>query len=112
MSCSLSSKTCVPCQGGTPPLTGNEITPLSEQLSGWDVIEDHHLRKEITFPDFVSALAYVNRIGALAEAEGHHPDLKLAWGSVVVEIWTHKAGGLTESDFVLAAKIDDLEQQS
>lgn len=104
----LSAKQCVPCQGGVPALTGDEIKPLLGQLDGWEVVNDHHLVKNHTFPDFAQALAFVNRVGDLAEQQGHHPDIYLAWGKVRVEIWTHKIDGLTESDFILAAKIDDL----
>ncbi len=103
----LAAKTCVPCRGGIPPLAGDELTDLHSQLgTNWTIVEDHHLRREYEFPDFVSALAFTNQVGALAEDEGHHPDIHLAWGRVAVEIWTHKIDGLTESDFVLAAKIE------
>ena len=107
-SCDLADKSCVPCRGGVPPLTEAERAPLLAALgpNGWQVVDGHHLAKEFAFPDFVSALAFVNRIGAVAEAEGHHPDLTLGWGRVGVTTWTHKIDGLTESDFVLAAKID------
>ena len=104
----LSAKSCVPCSGGVPRLEGNAVRDLLKQLSGWEVINQHHLSKELKFPDFATALAFVNRIGELAEAEAHHPDICLAWGKVGVQIWTHKVDGLTESDFVLAAKIDEL----
>ena len=104
----LSSKTCVPCRGGTPPLKGQELTGLHDQLNdGWEVIDEHHLRKEYRFENFAEALAYVNRIGGIAEEQRHHPDIYLAWGKVRAEIWTHKINGLTESDFILAAKFDD-----
>jgi 4a-hydroxytetrahydrobiopterin dehydratase len=106
--CELAAKKCVPCQGGVPALTRAEFSPLLNQLRGWEVIDDHHLRKSLSFPDFRSALAFVNRVGELAENEGHHPDLYLSWGKVGTEIWTHKVDGLTESDFILAAKIDRL----
>ncbi len=105
---SLSQMNCVPCQGGVAPLAPNEIARLVRQLDGWGPVEDHHIRKDYTFPDFVSALAFVNAIGGLAEREGHHPDVYLSWGRVCVDIYTHKINGLTESDFVLAAKIDEL----
>jgi 4a-hydroxytetrahydrobiopterin dehydratase len=108
MSNELAQKTCVPCRGGVPPLTETEANGLLRQVSGWSAIETHHLEKEFTFPDFVQALAATNRIGALAEEQGHHPDLYLAWGKVRVTIWTHKIDGLTESDFILAAKIDEV----
>jgi 4a-hydroxytetrahydrobiopterin dehydratase len=108
MSEDLAAKKCVPCRGGTPALTPEQFVPLLDQLSRWEVIAQHHLTKQYDFPDFVSALAFVNRIGQVAEAEGHHPDIHLAWGRVRLQIFTHKIDGLSESDFVLAAKIDKL----
>ncbi len=103
----LAAEKCVPCRGGVPALTGEEYEPLLAQLDpSWRVADGHHLTREFTFPDFATALAFTNRIGAIAEEEGHHPDLRLAWGKVGVDIWTHKVNGLTRSDFVLAAKID------
>ncbi len=102
----LARKSCVPCRGGVPPLTAEQTLPLLSQLDGWEVKQQHHLQRLFDFPDFVTALDFVNRVGDIAEAEGHHPDLYLAWGKVEVKIWTHKIDGLTESDFVLAAKID------
>jgi 4a-hydroxytetrahydrobiopterin dehydratase len=109
MATQLAQKECVPCKGGVPPLEGQELAELLEELGGgWDVIEGHHLEKEFEFEDFAGALDLVNRIGALAEEQGHHPDLFLSWGLVRVQIWTHKIDGLTESDFILAAKIEEL----
>jgi 4a-hydroxytetrahydrobiopterin dehydratase len=105
---SLSEKHCVPCRGNVPPLTGDALEALKSQVPGWEVVKEHHLHKNYTFPDFLKALEFVNRAGAIAEQEGHHPDLYLAWGKVGVEIWTHKINGLTESDFVMAAKIDGI----
>ncbi|HEV3329450.1 MAG TPA: 4a-hydroxytetrahydrobiopterin dehydratase [Bryobacteraceae bacterium] len=105
---SLAEKHCVPCRGGVPPLAGEALEKLKSQVTGWEVINNHHLRKNYTFPDFLQALDFVNRTGAIAEEQGHHPDLYLAWGKVGVEIWTHKINGLTESDFILAAKIDGI----
>jgi len=102
----LTEKHCVPCKGGVPPLRGEELQRLSAQIQDWKVIADHHLTKTFLFPDFKTALEFVNRAGAVAEAEGHHPDLLLAWGRVEVTTYTHKIDGLTESDFILAAKID------
>ena len=103
----LAGKTCMPCKGGVPPLPHVESAKLLRRLGGtWEVIDGHHLAKTYTFPDFASALAFVNRIGAIADEQGHHPDIRLGWGQVGVEIWTHKIDGLTESDFILAAKID------
>jgi 4a-hydroxytetrahydrobiopterin dehydratase len=104
--CSLASRECVPCRGGVPKLTQREIAPLLAQLSGWSVVNEHHLTKTCDFPDFATALAFVNRVGEVAERSGHHPDLHLAWGRVRIDIWTHKIDGLTESDFILAAKCD------
>jgi 4a-hydroxytetrahydrobiopterin dehydratase len=104
----LAQKTCVPCRGGVPPLKGEELLALARQVEGWQVVEEHHLAKTFKFPDFVTALAFVNKVGELAEEQGHHPDIYLAWGKVEITIWTHKIDGLTESDFILAAKIDTL----
>jgi len=86
----LSAKRCVPCRGGVPALTGDAIVTLLRQLVGWDAVEEHHIGKGYEFPDFVSALAFVNRVGDLAEEQGHHPDIQLAWGEVGVCIWMHK----------------------
>ncbi len=97
---------CQACRGGVPPLKGDELHRLYEQIEGWDVVEDHHLIKTYTFPDFAQALAFVNRIGAVAEEQNHHPWIELTWGEVTVEVFTHKIDGLTESDFILAAKVD------
>lgn len=104
----LAAKTCVPCRGGVPPLKDVELLALQKQLPTWKVVNEHHLEKTFQFPDFVKALAFVNRVGSLAEQQGHHPDLYLTWGRVDVKTWTHKIDGLTESDFILAAKIDQL----
>lgn len=104
---SLASEKCVPCRGGVPPLKGAELDALARDLGGgWQVVDEHHLEKEFKFPDFARALQFTNRVGAIAEEEGHHPDLHLGWGKARVTIWTHKVDGLTRSDFVLAAKID------
>ncbi len=109
MSSQLAEKSCIPCRGGTPPLTAEELKPLQSQLPQWQVVDNHHLTRTFAFPDFVSALERVNSIAAIAEEEGHHPDIYLSWGKVRVDIWTHKINGLTESDFVLAAKIEKLD---
>jgi len=101
---SLADKQCVPCKGGVPPLTEVEIAPLLAQLDGWSVVATHHLDKTYQLKNFAQALALVNRIGAIAEEQNHHPDIFLAWGRVGVKIWTHKIDGLTESDFIFAAK--------
>ncbi len=104
----LASRACVPCRGGVPPLKGEEITRLLGQLNAWSVVSEHHLSKVFKLDDFKEALALVNRVGALAEEQGHHPDISFGWGRVEITIWTHKIDGLTESDFILAAKIDQL----
>ena len=103
---SLADKQCVPCKGGVPPLTAAAIAPLLAQLDSWSVVEHHHLEKQYRLKNFAQALALVNRIGAIAEEQNHHPDIFLAWGKVGVTIWTHKINGLTESDFIFAAKCD------
>lgn len=106
----LAAKTCVPCRGGIPPLGSAEIAALRAELAdGWEVIADHHLKKEFKFPDFRTALAFTNQVGELAEEQNHHPDIYLAWGKVEITLWTHKIDGLHESDFILAAKIDRLQ---
>lgn len=102
----LADKQCVPCRGGVPPLKGDALRPFAEQLPDWKIIDEHHLSKTFLFPDFKTALEFVNRAGEVAEREGHHPDLCLSWGKVEVKTYTHKINGLTESDFILAAKID------
>ena len=89
-------------------MTPDEVDAFLPQVPQWTVVDNHHLRRELTFPDFVQALAAAQRIGDLAEEQGHHPELHLGWGHLEVEIWTHKIDGLTESDFVLAAKIDEI----
>lgn len=104
----LSSKTCVPCRGGVPPLKGEELQKLAKQVPEWNVIDGHHITRTFAFPDFRQALDFVNKVGELAESQGHHPDIFLAWGKVEITTWTHKINGLTESDFILAAKIEKL----
>lgn len=105
----LAQKKCVPCRGGVPPLKGAELENLHQQLEGdWVIVDEHHLEKEYKLSNFRQALDFTNRVGELAESEGHHPDIYLSWGKVRLKIWTHKIDGLTESDFVLAAKADEL----
>jgi len=107
--CELSEKSCVPCRGGVPPLKGQKLSELHAQLKeGWKIVKEHHLEKEYLFPDFKTALVFTEKVGNLAEAEGHHPDIYLAYGKVKITLWTHKIDGLTESDFILAAKCDVL----
>ncbi len=104
----LAERECVPCRGGVPPLKGDEIKQFSTQLQDWQVVNEHHLQKTYEFKNFRETLDFVNRVGELAETQGHHPDICFGWGKADVTIWTHKIDGLTESDFVLAAKIDRL----
>lgn len=104
----LATKTCVPCRGGVPPLKGEELASLQKRVDAWNIIEEHHITKTFKFPDFREALKFANRVGELAEEQGHHPDIVLAWGKVGITTWTHKINGLTESAFILAAKIDQL----
>ena len=102
----LATKKCEPCDAGTPALKGVDLRQLFARLDGWDLINEHHLEKEYLFKDFREALDYVNRLGEIAEQEGHHPDIFLSWGKVRVTLWTHSVGGLSENDFILAAKAD------
>jgi 4a-hydroxytetrahydrobiopterin dehydratase len=104
----LSSKTCVPCRGGVPPLQGEEITKLLNELDGWEVVNEHHLKKTYKFSNFRESQVFVNRVGDLAVEQGHPPEICFGWGQAEISIWTHKIDGLTESDFILAAKIDEL----
>lgn len=105
--CDLASKTCIPCKGGVPPLEGQALSALHTGLgNGWQLVESRRLEKEFAFRNFREALAFTNRVGDLAEQQGHHPDIYLAWGKVRLLLWTHKINGLTESDFIFAAKAD------
>jgi 4a-hydroxytetrahydrobiopterin dehydratase len=106
----LAARECIPCRGGVPPLRGEELARLARELGGeWRIVNEHHLERSYRLPDFRTALAFVNQVGELAETVQHHPDIYLAWGKVVITVWTHKIDGLTESDFVFAAKTDRLK---
>ena len=111
MSVDLANKVCIPCMGGVPPMTHDEIPPLLAQVPGWEVENDTKLKRSFSFPDWVTAQAFVVGAGAIAEEAGHHPDLLLRWGEVRAEIYTHKINGLAEADFILAAKLSRLYQQ-
>ncbi|MDQ4003591.1 MAG: 4a-hydroxytetrahydrobiopterin dehydratase [Actinomycetota bacterium] len=102
----LANRNCVPCRGDTPPLKGEELDGLQRQVPDWEVVEEHHLRRTFKFKNFREALGFVNRVGELAEEQGHHPDISFGWGYAEVMVFTHKIDGLTESDFVFAAKVD------
>ena len=103
----LAQKTCIPCKGGIPPLKGVKLEGLMEKLKNdWKLIKEHHLEKEYSFKNFKEALDFTIKVGELAENQDHHPEIILTWGKVKVTIWTHKIDGLTESDFIFAAKTD------
>jgi 4a-hydroxytetrahydrobiopterin dehydratase len=105
----LAGQDCIPCKGGVPSLKGADLRELAERLGhGWKVVDEHHLTKEFAFKDFRQALDFTNQVGAMAEAQNHHPDIALSWGKVGLTVWTHKIDGLTESDFVWAAKAESL----
>ena len=106
MSEQLADKKCVPCRGDVPPLKGMELEKVHASVPQWIVERGHHIHREYRFPDFKQALDFVNRVGAIAEEQGHHPDILLGWGKADITLWTHKIDGLSESDFIMAAKID------
>jgi 4a-hydroxytetrahydrobiopterin dehydratase len=109
MTSELAKLECIPCKGGVPPMQGDELRTWAERLGGgWRVVDGHHLAKEFRFKDFRQALAFTNQVGELAESVNHHPDLCLSWGRVQVTVWTHKIGGLSETDFIFAAKVEAL----
>jgi 4a-hydroxytetrahydrobiopterin dehydratase len=104
----LAARNCVPCRGGVPRLRGAELAPYAQEVPDWSVVDEHHLARTYKFHNFAAALAFVNRVGAVAEAEGHHPDISFGWGYAEIKIYTHAIEGLSESDFILAAKLDQL----
>ena len=110
MATDLAEKTCIPCRGGVPPLTAQEIEPLLTRVDGWSVEDNKRLKKTFKFNDFMGSMGFANKIAEVAEQQAHHPDLYVAWGKVEVIIWTHKIDGLTESDFILAAKVDRINR--
>ena len=107
----LSDMECIPCKGGVPPLSEEESSAFLSQIhDDWEVVENHHLTRTWSFPDFASALEFTNQLGEVCEQQNHHADFELGWGRVVSVIYTHKIDGLTESDFVLAAKFDTIQR--
>jgi len=105
----LSKRECKPCKGGVPPLQGEALLKLADELgNSWRVVGSHHLEKDFEFKDFKEALAFTNRVGELAESVSHHPDILLTYGKVKIYLWTHKIDGLVEADFIFAAKIDEI----
>jgi len=106
---SLAEQKCVPCEGGTMPLTIQEAQTLMKDLQGWTLSESaRNLEKEYKFKNFAEALAFANKVGAIAEAEQHHPEIEIGWGRVEIELTTHAIGGLSMNDFIIAAKIDKI----
>lgn len=108
---SLVAKRCVPCEGGVPKLDGDAVNILLSQIDGWSVLNDK-LRRTLEFDDFLAAMKFVNEMAELAESEAHHPDFCVHYNQVDITVWTHAIGGLSENDFILAAKIDELTERS
>ena len=109
MTCQLTQKSCVPCEGGVDPIKGDKLREYLQLIQeDWSIVDEHHLTREFDFPNFREALAFTNRVGELAEEEGHHPDILLSYGKAEVTIWTHAIDGISENDFILAAKIDQI----
>lgn len=106
----LEKKRCKPCEGGVKPLKGKELQGYLKEIDFWKVQNEHHILKEFKFKDFKQALKFTNKIGNLADKEGHHPDILLSWGNVKIKLFTHAVGGLSENDFILAKKIDLLKK--
>lgn len=106
----LTKKHCIPCEGGTPPLTADQEDELMKQVSDWELVRDgeHRIIRKFKFTDFKESLAFVNKVGELAEREDHHPNIKINYSRVELELYTHSIGGLSENDFIMAAKIDIL----
>lgn len=106
--CDLANRACVPCNGGVPRLRGEEVGRLAREVADWDVVDEHHLTRHYNFGNFRDAQKFVNQVGEIAEGEGHHPDIAFGWGYADIKIFTHAIDGLSESDFILAAKIEKL----
>ena len=105
----LAQKKCLPCQGGIAPLAGKKLESYKPKIGkDWKIINSHHLEKEFRFKDFKQALEFTDKVGELAESQGHHPDILLTWGKVKISLFTHKIDGLHENDFIMAAKIDEI----
>jgi 4a-hydroxytetrahydrobiopterin dehydratase len=104
----FSQQKCLPCSAGTPPLKGEELKKSLCEIEGWSLVQEKQIEKEFRFKNFKEALDFTNEVGKIAESEGHHPDLLLSWGKVKIMLMTHKIKGLSQNDFILASKIDDL----
>ena len=109
----LLTKHCVPCEGGTKPLTRSQAEAYLAQVPGWSLVEGEPMKivRAMKFKDFAQAMAFVNQIGEIAEAEGHHPNFCVSWNRVQIELFTHAIGGLSENDFIMAAKINELRRR-
>lgn len=105
----LSQRRCVPCEGGTPPLNLEESRTLLKQVRDWELLENKSIRKRFKFRNFIESMTFVNSVAQLAETEGHHPDIHISWNRVTLTLTTHAIGGLSENDFIMAAKIDRLD---
>ena len=104
----LLSKKCVPCEGGVPPFSNEEIEKYLQEIKGWRVSDGRKIEKSFGFKNFREAMDFVNKVAALAEEENHHPDIQVSYNNVRLVVWTHAIGGLSENDFILAAKIDSI----
>lgn len=107
----LAKKNCTPCKGGVAPLAGSELEKYKKEVPEWKVVDGHHITRSFAFKNFREALDFVNQVGELAEEQGHHPDIFFAWGKAEITTWTHKINGLSEGDFILAAKIDEMTDE-
>lgn len=106
----LANQSCIPCRGGVPPLTGEALKKLLKQLgNGWELKQEHHLEKDYRFQSYMQGIDFTHHVAELAEAQGHHPIIEIGYQTVKLKIWTHKIDGLTESDFILAAKADKIK---
>ena len=107
----LSEKKCIPCEGGMPAFDKSQITKYKSQIDkAWKVVDDKKLRRNFKFKDFVQTMGFVNQVALIAQAEDHHPDMHISYSKVAIELWTHAVNGLSENDFILAAKIDELRK--
>lgn len=108
----LTAKHCVPCEGGTPPLPKEKEDELIIHVPNWQLLRDeaHKIRRQFKFKNFTEAIAFVDKVANIAESEGHHPDIKIVYNKVQLDLFTHAVGGLSENDFIMAAKIDQLQK--
>ncbi len=111
MADNLTQKKCAPCEGGVDPMTREDFEPYLDQVSQWDIVEnDKKIERNFQFKDFPQALEFVNKVGDIAEDEGHHPDIFIhSWNNVKISLWTHAIGGLSINDFIVATKVDKVK---